>query len=81
MWFMIASVLSVFNISKAKDENGREIDIDPDAFSTGLSRYVTVIHFRIAMLKLTGILKAPQGHSNALLPLDLLKLPKSFVQL
>ncbi|KAF8342432.1 cytochrome P450 [Amanita rubescens] len=37
MWFMIASVLSVFNISKAKDENGREIDIDLDAFSNGLS--------------------------------------------
>ena len=35
---MAASVLSVFRISKAKDENGVEIDIDPDAFSTGLSR-------------------------------------------
>ena len=78
---MIASVLSVFNISKAKDEKGMEIDIDPDAFSTGLSRYVTVIHFWIAMLKLTGILKVPQSHLNALLPLDLFKLPKSFVRL
>ncbi|KAF8342442.1 cytochrome P450, partial [Amanita rubescens] len=37
MWLMVASVLSVFTISKAKDENGVEIDIDPDAFSTGLS--------------------------------------------
>jgi hypothetical protein len=35
---MAASVLSAFSISKAKDKNGVEIDIDPDAFSTGLSR-------------------------------------------
>ena len=35
---MVASVLSVFDVSKAKDENGVEIDIDPDAFSTGISR-------------------------------------------
>jgi hypothetical protein len=35
---MVVSVLSVFKISKAKDENGVEIDIDPDAFKTGLSR-------------------------------------------
>jgi hypothetical protein len=40
---MVASVLSAFDISKARDENGAEIDIDPDAFSTGLSR--SVIHF------------------------------------
>ncbi|KAF8342440.1 cytochrome P450 [Amanita rubescens] len=37
MWLMVASVLSVFNVSKAKDENGVEIDIDPDAFNSGLS--------------------------------------------
>ena len=35
---MVASVLSVFRISKAKDDNGVEIDIDPDAFSSGLTR-------------------------------------------
>jgi hypothetical protein len=40
---MVASVLSAFNISKAKDENGVEIDIDPDEFTAGLTR--SVIHF------------------------------------
>ncbi|KAM6489945.1 Cytochrome P450 [Amanita muscaria] len=33
IWLMIATVLSVFNISKAKDENGNEIDIDVGAFT------------------------------------------------
>ena len=80
MWLMVASVLSVFNISKARDEKGMEIDIDPDAFGTGPSRYITVMHFWIAM-KLTGILKALQSLLNALLPLDLLKLLKSFARL
>jgi hypothetical protein len=42
---MVASVLSVFNVSKAKDENGVEIDIDPDAFNSGLSRSVTLPSF------------------------------------
>ncbi|KAF8631328.1 hypothetical protein AX14_010947, partial [Amanita brunnescens Koide BX004] len=37
LWLIVASALSAFNISKAKDENGAEIDINPDAFSTGLS--------------------------------------------
>jgi hypothetical protein len=35
---MMASVLSTFSISKAKDENGVEIEIDQNAFTSGLSR-------------------------------------------
>jgi hypothetical protein len=31
MWLIIVSVLATFNISKAKDKAGNEIDIDPDA--------------------------------------------------
>ena len=34
----MASVLSTCNISKAKDENGVEIDIDPNAVTSGLTR-------------------------------------------
>jgi len=37
LWLMMASVLSTFNISKAKDEKGFEIDIDPNAFLSGIS--------------------------------------------
>ncbi len=35
---MMASVLATFDISKAKDENGVEIEIDPNAFFSGLIR-------------------------------------------
>ncbi|KAK2460241.1 hypothetical protein APHAL10511_007630 [Amanita phalloides] len=34
LWMAIVSVLSTFNISKARDENGVEIDIDTEAFSS-----------------------------------------------
>ncbi|KAK2460236.1 hypothetical protein APHAL10511_007625 [Amanita phalloides] len=40
LWMAMASVLATFNISKATDKNGNEIDIDCDAFSSGLSRQV-----------------------------------------
>lgn len=33
VWIMAASVLATFKISKAKDENGNEIDVDPYAFT------------------------------------------------
>ncbi|KAK2462567.1 hypothetical protein APHAL10511_005410 [Amanita phalloides] len=33
LWLMMASVLSTFNIAKAKNGNGTDIDIDLDAFS------------------------------------------------
>jgi len=39
VWVAIASVLATFNIKKAKDENGVEIDIDPDAFEDGIATY------------------------------------------
>ncbi|KAF8309118.1 cytochrome P450 [Amanita rubescens] len=43
LWLMMASVLATFNIFKEKDENGVDIDIDQNAFTSGLSRYV--IHY------------------------------------
>lgn len=51
---MVASVLSAFNISKAKDENGVEIDIDPDEFTAGLTR--SVIHFLNAIIFIWDLL-------------------------
>jgi hypothetical protein len=39
VWATIVSVLSTFNIAKAKDAAGHEIDIDPN-YSDGLVRYV-----------------------------------------
>ena len=67
---MVASVLSAFNISKAKDENGVEIDIDPDEFTAGLTRLV--IHFPKCNYFYPGSsLKATHDRSNARLSLDL----------
>ena len=37
VWATIVSVLSTFNIAKAKDAAGNEIDIDP-AYSDGMVR-------------------------------------------
>ncbi|KAF8628642.1 hypothetical protein AX15_003774 [Amanita polypyramis BW_CC] len=34
LWLVIATVLSTFNISKAKDENGVEVEIDLNAFTS-----------------------------------------------
>jgi hypothetical protein len=39
VWATIVSVLSTFNIAKAMDAAGHEIDIDPN-YSDGLVRYV-----------------------------------------
>ncbi|KAM6490004.1 Cytochrome P450 [Amanita muscaria] len=35
VWLMIVAVLATFNISKAHDDTGNEIDIDPDAYTDG----------------------------------------------
>jgi hypothetical protein len=39
VWAAIVSVLSTFDIAKAKDANGNEIEIDAN-YSDGLVRYV-----------------------------------------
>ncbi|KAM6494491.1 Cytochrome P450 [Amanita muscaria] len=36
LWLMVSCMLATFDISKAKDDNGHEIDIDPDAFADSL---------------------------------------------
>ncbi|PPQ86494.1 hypothetical protein CVT25_008276 [Psilocybe cyanescens] len=36
MWLMIASVISCFDITKSKDENGNDIDINDDILDLGL---------------------------------------------
>ncbi|KAF7374525.1 O-methylsterigmatocystin oxidoreductase [Mycena sanguinolenta] len=35
LWITFASVLATFNIAKAKDDSGKEIEIDPDFYSDG----------------------------------------------
>ncbi|KAJ6576429.1 cytochrome P450 [Mycena vulgaris] len=39
VWATIVSVLSTFNVAKAKDAAGNEINIDPDNYSDGLSSH------------------------------------------
>jgi len=46
---MIASTLATFNISKAKDENGNEIDIDPDAFTDSFTRCAAMIFVNVVV--------------------------------
>ena len=78
MWLVVASVLSVFQVSKARDADGVEIDIDPDAFSSGLSRHVA---FQVLIeINVNCDLEAPLNRSNARLSLDRLKLRDSFVR-
>ncbi|KAM6498922.1 Cytochrome P450 [Amanita muscaria] len=39
VWLMIASVLATFNVFKAKDEHGNEIDVDDQAFTDSLAMH------------------------------------------
>lgn len=39
VWLMIVTVLATFNISKARDGTGNEIDIDPDAYTDGVTSH------------------------------------------
>lgn len=39
VWFVVSSMLSVFNIAKAKDNEGNEIEVTPEYTDTAL-RYV-----------------------------------------
>lgn len=39
LWLNMASILSVYTIGKAVDENGQEIDINPE-YTTNLNRFV-----------------------------------------
>ncbi|KAM6498917.1 Cytochrome P450 [Amanita muscaria] len=39
MWLMMASVLATFNVSKARDEHGNEIDVDDQAFTDTLAMH------------------------------------------
>ncbi|KAF7374541.1 O-methylsterigmatocystin oxidoreductase [Mycena sanguinolenta] len=36
LWVALVSVLSTFNIAKAKDDTGKKIEIDPDCYSDAL---------------------------------------------
>ena len=41
LWVVVATMLSVFDFSKAKDEHGNEIEIS-DEVTSGLVRFVAV---------------------------------------
>jgi len=40
MWLVIVSFLACFNIDKARDESGNEIEIDGTYYDLGVIRYV-----------------------------------------
>jgi len=39
VWLMIVTVLATFNISKARDKTGNEIDVDQEAFTDGITSH------------------------------------------
>ncbi|KAF7374565.1 O-methylsterigmatocystin oxidoreductase [Mycena sanguinolenta] len=47
LWATVVSVLSTFTIAKAKDDTGKEIEIDPDSYSDGVVRCVGVVLYEI----------------------------------
>jgi len=42
MWLLITSFLACFNIEKAKDKDGNEIEVDETFFEIGLLTFVSV---------------------------------------
>ncbi|PPQ79984.1 hypothetical protein CVT25_003043 [Psilocybe cyanescens] len=45
MWLMIASVLACFDITKTKDENGNDIDINGDILHLGLLKWAPYYYY------------------------------------
>lgn len=39
VWLVIVSVLATFNISKARDDNGNEIEVDANAYTDGMTSH------------------------------------------
>ncbi|KAM6496682.1 Cytochrome P450 [Amanita muscaria] len=56
VWLMIVSILATFKISKAKDENGNEIDVDPYACTDGATN--EPLPFKCSMVP-----RSPQAES------------------
>ena len=53
MWLVIVSILACFDINKAKDEAGNEIEPDGTYLDQGVIRYVVTLnlrHFKKLML-------------------------------
>jgi hypothetical protein len=73
----MVSILSTFNIGKAKGTDGVEIDIDPDALTGGVIRQVQDVS-DIPVFLLTCIFTAHRNRLFARLFLDLLELKVSF---
>ncbi|KAF8625969.1 hypothetical protein AX17_006694 [Amanita inopinata Kibby_2008] len=61
LWIMIASVLSTFTISKDKDEDGNEIDIDSGAFSDAVVSHPLPFKLRGAQPEVAGLLAKACG--------------------
>ena len=72
---MIVSVLAMFEISKAKDEFGNEIEIDDEYSTRGMLTYVSLLLFLKFGLYVTNPIVI-KNLSNAQLLLDL-PLPES----
>ena len=48
MWITIASILAAFTVSKAKDENGKDIEIEGDYCDSGL---ITLVSFLLCSFR------------------------------
>ena len=76
MWIVLATMLSTIVISKAKDEDGREITPEI-AFEVALTAYVLLCFVRLTFLTafffffLGSSIAADPSRSSVRLPLDL----------
>lgn len=53
---MIVSVLAMFDISKAKDKHGKEIEINDEYSTLGMLRYVSIIVFYLRNFRLISLI-------------------------
>ena len=72
----MVSILSTFNVGKAKGPDGVEVEIDPDALTGGVIRQVQNLSY--CHIALTCIFIVRRSRSFARLFLDLLELKVSF---
>jgi hypothetical protein len=63
VWIVIATILSIFEIQRVKDELGNDI-IPPVAFDTGLARYVLSDYDRFKCPHLLDVIQATPSHMN-----------------
>lgn len=64
LWIAFVSILAAFNITKAKDENGKDIEVDGEYSDTGVVASVPFSYLEISIVDPT-FFSATRNLSNA----------------